>query len=104
MFSNKAFCSIWGITWEFIPYYTVFLVFCLSVLRTFNLLKPFVNVKRRTVVGAMICYAVFLMGRQLLGVALGYSNYRFEKEAGYCWNQINNTKYQVYNGEPDEQY
>ena len=43
MFSNNVFCSIWGIIWEFVPYYTAFLVFSLSTLRTFALLKPFVR-------------------------------------------------------------
>ena len=96
MFSSSTFCSVWGITWEFIPYYSVFLVFCLSTLRTFNLLKPFVNVKRKVVIGTMIGYAGFLMARQLLGVVLGYSKYQFEEDSGYCWNHINDTKYQVH--------
>ena len=96
MFSSQTFCCAWGIVWEFIPYFSVFLVFCLSTLRTFNLLKPFVIVRRRTVIGVMICYAVFLIGRQLLGVVLGFSDYEYEKDSGYCWNHINNTQYQVY--------
>ncbi|KAL5265660.1 hypothetical protein ACHWQZ_G006397 [Mnemiopsis leidyi] len=95
LFSSQTFCCVWGITWEFIPYYSVFLVFCLSTLRTFNLLKPFVIVRRRTVIGVMIFYAVFLIGRQLLGVALGYSDYEYQQDSGYCWNHINDTRYQV---------
>ena len=44
----------------------------------------------------MIGYAGFLMARQLLGVVLGYSKYQFEEDSGYCWNHINDTKYQVH--------
>ena len=47
MFSSRVFCSLWGFTWELIPYYSVFLVFSLSFLRTFALLKPLVFIKKR---------------------------------------------------------
>ena len=95
MFSSRAFCLFWGVTWEFIPYYTVFLVFCLSILRSIVLLKPLLVISKKWVVGVLITYAVFLMLRQLTGVFLGYSKYRFEEDSGYCWNHITNTAYQV---------
>jgi hypothetical protein len=47
MFSSSIFCSVWGFTWELIPYYSVFLVFSLSFLRTFALLKPLIFVRKR---------------------------------------------------------
>ena len=81
--------------WEFIPYYSVFLVFCLSFLRTLVLLRPLVRVKKRTVVGALVGYAVFLIIRQVVGVVAGYSCYKYEVISGYCWNHISNRKYQV---------
>ena len=40
-------------------------------------------------------YMVFLVTRQLAGVFLGYSSYQYAPSAGYCWNHINNKRYQV---------
>ncbi|KAL5249658.1 hypothetical protein ACHWQZ_G018501 [Mnemiopsis leidyi] len=95
MFSSKVFCSLWGFTWELIPYYSVFLVFSLSFLRTFALLKPLVFIKKKVIVGLVIGYMIFLATRQLTGVFLGYSSYKYEHSAGYCWNHINHHSYQV---------
>ena len=97
MFENATFCSVWGVVWEFIPYYSVFLVFWLSILRTFALLKPleFVHINKRVVIGVLIGYAAFLMIRQLFGVIAGYSSYKYEVFSGYCWNHISNENYQV---------
>ena len=97
MFENAIFCSVWGAVWEFIPYYSVFLVFWLSFLRTFALLKPleFVHVKKTVVIGVMVGFAIFMITRLLFGVVTGYSSYKYETFSGYCWNHISNEKYQV---------
>ena len=83
------------IVWEFIPGYSVFLVFWLSFLRTFALLYPLVFIKKRVVIGVLIGYAIFMITRLLFGVVTGYSSYKYETFSGYCWNHISNKNYQV---------
>ncbi|KAL5267826.1 hypothetical protein ACHWQZ_G004765 [Mnemiopsis leidyi] len=95
MFSDKIFCSLWGLFWEFIPYYSAFLVFSLSALRTFALIKPFVRIRNKKVVRVLVGYGVFLITRQVLGVGLGYSHYKFQPNTTYCWNQATDTNFQI---------
>ena len=95
MFSDSKFCTFWGVTWEFIPYYTVFLVLCLSIVRCLLLLKPLITISRKLILAILIGYAGLLTLRQLLGVMLGYSSYQYDENSGYCWNHIANQKYQV---------
>eukprot|EP00116_Pleurobrachia_bachei_P007382 sb/3467644/ len=94
MFGSPFFCSVWGFTWELIPYYSVFLVFALSAFRTFALLRPMKQMRRRVVWRVLIGYLVFLIGRQLIGIFAGYSHYEYEAFSGYCWNHINYTNWQ----------
>ena len=35
------------------------------------------------------------MSRQVLGVGLGYSNYKFQSNTTYCWNQATDPGFQV---------
>ena len=60
----------------------------------YHLLAKFENVSQ-VIVGLVIGYMIFLATRQLTGVFLGYSSYKYEHSAGYCWNHINHHGYQV---------
>ena len=95
MFDSTVFCSVWGLTWELIPYYSVFLVFMLSFMRTVVLVRPLTRIKKSVIIATMAIYGTFILSRQLLGVVLGHSHYKYHGSSGYCWNQIDDKKYQV---------
>ena len=95
LFRDPYFCNIWGVIYEFIPFYTVFLVTCLSILRTVVLIRPLTVVKQRPVVGLMVGYAIFLMVRLVIGMNFGLGQYQYSINSGYCWNHVTDGNYQV---------
>ena len=92
-FSQYYFCQFWGITWEPLPYFSVFLVLLISVLRTVGLVKPLVRISKKKVAIAMVVYAVFLMVRFLTGTVL-FGAYEYDYTSSYSYIHIHNETYQ----------
>ena len=85
MFGNPIFCAVWGLIWEIIPFYSVFLVGVMSISRLATLLKPHgvLNVN-----ALLVCLGVYLAGLVLSkGVPLldGLSEVKYLKNTMYCF-------------------
>ena len=90
MFGSFTACNIWGLFWEIQPYYSVFLVFMLTVLRTVSLVKPLIVIKTRRVLAVLIGYFAFLVIRFIVGLAANLGRYRYEAKDGYPYNHFTN--------------
>ena len=79
-------------TWEPLPYYSIFLVLLISVLRTIVLVKPLHHIPSRAVKVIMCAYAAFLIVRFWIG-ALLFGSYKYEYSSAYSWIHIHNVAY-----------
>ena len=91
LFSNSTFCNFWGMLWEIQPYYSVFLVFMLTVLRTVSLVKPLLVTKTKHVLAVLVGYYLFLVIRFTAGLAGDLGRYRYETKDGYPYNHFTST-------------
>ncbi|KAL5259494.1 hypothetical protein ACHWQZ_G009813 [Mnemiopsis leidyi] len=62
-FEKSWFCDIWSTSWNVIPYFSVFLVLVLSVVRTVSLVRPFGTVSHKLVLAIISVYLVYLVAR-----------------------------------------
>jgi hypothetical protein len=92
-FSHFYFCQFWGITWEPLPYFSVFLVLLISLLRTVGLVRPLIRISKKKVAIAMVFYALFLILRFLTG-ALLFGAYKYDYTSSYSYIHIHNETYQ----------
>ena len=53
---DKYGCIAWNASWRVSVPFSVFLVLCLSITRTFSLVKPFAKQKIRYLIGAIVVY------------------------------------------------
>ena len=53
------------------------------------------RIKNKIVVSVLIGYAVLVMSRQVLGVILGYSDYKYQDSTAYCWNHASDPHFLV---------
>lgn len=62
--TNPSF-QVWGLTWEPLPYFSVFLVLLISVLRTIGIVIPLYSISKTAVRAAITTYLVFLVARSV---------------------------------------
>ena len=65
------------------------------MVRSLVLLRPFITISKKFIVGILVGYAVFVFFRQLVGILLGYGMYQYDSYSGYCWNNITHRNYEV---------
>ena len=63
IFGNKIVCTIWGVLWKFLPYFSVSLVAALSVTRTTILVKPLSVPNKKLILLIIGLYGTYLMLR-----------------------------------------
>ena len=59
MFSNQTFCALWGLLWDALPIFPVFLVLVLSISRTIIIVNPFAIIKKKIVMLVIAVYGAF---------------------------------------------
>ena len=94
LFSNYNFMQFWGISWEPFPYFSVYLVLVISIMRTLKVARPLVVIKRRVACAVILAYAVFLVGRYLIGFLM-FGRYNMDIFDTYPYMKINNAVYEV---------
>lgn len=87
LYSDFTFTQIWGITWEPLPYFSVFLVFIMTLIRALMLIKPLIVWNRRLILGIVISYYIFLIVRFSVGLIF-FGHYQFMDFSGYAWIQV----------------
>ena len=84
-YSNPAFCYIWGILWEILPYMSVFLVGIMSISRTTLLIKPLYKLNIRTLWVSIVAYFLFLALRTAIPVLMKDATYMYWITEVYCY-------------------
>eukprot|EP00116_Pleurobrachia_bachei_P005048 sb/3465310/ len=88
-FGNDAFCKIWGILWEILPYWSVFLIGCLSISRTIILLLPTFQLQHRYLVLSLSLYLTLLLARAIIPAILSYGDLVYQRYCVYCFLKVN---------------
>ena len=84
-FANHLFCMIWGMLWEMVPYFSVYLVGLMSISRTVVLIKPLCPLKMKVFWGLTIAYATFLILRTLGPIWIDAADYKYIWSDVYCY-------------------
>ena len=87
MFSNSEFCDLWGVLWNIIARYSIFLVAVLSISRTLSLFTPFFRLKTWKIVTLMCCYLGFLVLQGTVPFWRG-QRYIYFKEYVQCFSLL----------------
>ena len=94
LFSNYDFMQFWGISWEPFPYFSVYLVLVISIMRTLKVTRPLVRIRRRVACAVILTYAIFLVGRYFIGFLL-FGRYNMDIYDTYPFMRITNPAYEV---------
>ena len=96
LFGDYTFRQLWGLTWEPMPYFSVFLVLVISLMRTVKIVWPTHQVKQKHVVILIGSYAAFLVARFLVGFTF-FGKYGLnELHPEYPYMQITNKTYTAF--------
>ena len=96
LFGDYTFRQLWGLTWEPMPYFSVFLVLVISLMRTVKIVWPTHQVKQKHVVILIGSYAAFLVVRFLVGFSF-FGKYGLnELYPEYPYMQITNKTYMAF--------
>ena len=92
MFENEGFCTMWGLLWEIIPFYSVFLVGVLSISRVVTLFRPHCVLDNTILLGCLATYLAGLVLSKTLPLILGLSTAIYLKNTMYCFFLPSNDK------------
>ena len=92
LFENEAFCTIWGLLWEIIPFYSVFLVGVLSISRLITLLRPHGILNNTILLSFLGAYLAGLVLSKTLPLVLGLSAVKYLRNTMYCFFLPSNNK------------
>ena len=84
-FDNALFCSGWGLLWEILPYFSVFLVGVMSVSRLVILISPLLTLNTTTMFFFIFCYGLYLILRSIIPVSLRMAQYVYDRTDVFCF-------------------
>ena len=84
-FGNEIFCSCWGLLWEILPYFSVFLVFVMSISRLTVLISPLLNLNSTLMFCFVFGYGVYLTLRSVIPVSLHMADYVYDRTDVFCF-------------------
>lgn len=93
LFSNPIFCSVWGGLWEILPYYSVFLVGCLSISRLVSLCFPLHIFNRKVTVGVFTGYLLQHVLTRAIPIIIDNGQFKYGADVNYCYLAVNNWKF-----------
>ena len=85
VFSNNIFCTTWGILWNVLPFFSVFLVLTMSTIRSVILMKPRIRIPRGRVTCCILVYMFLLVTRGAVSLFLEGAQYVYTASDQYCW-------------------
>ena len=94
IFSVHDFCTIWGMIWNIVPFFSVFLVLVLSVIRTVTLLYPKLHIRYSAVLATIYIYLGLLIARATVWVFIPGAEYTYSRSDQYCWEERGNGMYE----------
>ena len=84
LFGSDIFCTLWGVVWDILPMFSVFLVTVLSITRTVIIFNQGRKINQKIVMLIIMMYAILLIIQPLLQLKI--SVYIFTEADLYCWN------------------
>ena len=84
-FDNEIFCSGWGLLWEILPYFSVFLVGVMSISRLVVLISPLLTLNSTAMFCCVSGYAIYLTLRSIVPVSLSLAEYVFDRTDVFCF-------------------
>ena len=84
LFHDSIFCKIWGFLWEFLPYYSVFLVLVLSISRMLILVRPMTVLSKKYLFLTLALYNILLGVAKIAFYSAGITQMDFTKRDGLC--------------------
>ena len=84
MFGEEIVCTVWGVVWKILPYFSVFLVCVLSITRSIILLRPLTKINKKLIVTIITLYVIYLITRTTLPLATHYSYFEYDEHDVYC--------------------
>ena len=91
LFGYTKFCTGWSVVFTFQQQISIFLVLLLSVTRTMFIVRPFMSISKRRVIGALVTFALLKVVYELTLVLLGdYFGlyYMYSAPAVYCFYNV----------------
>ena len=85
LFDIYNFCAAWGVVYDYCQRISMFLVMLLSVSRYLAIVRPFVARRKRTIIGVLVGYVLFISLHNL--VTLNHNMFWWGKDAPYCYNE-----------------
>ncbi|KAL5252063.1 hypothetical protein ACHWQZ_G015016 [Mnemiopsis leidyi] len=96
LFGDYTFRQLWGLTWEPLPYFSVFLVLVISLMRTVKIVWPTHRVRQQHVVILIGSYAAILVVRFLVGFTFFGKYGLSEVYPGYPYIHISDKTYTAF--------
>ena len=90
-FEPSYFCAGWGLLWEILPYFSVWLVGVMNISRLIVMLKPMHRLRKDVMVISLVVYFVCLILRSVIPVATGLAKYIYDTTDVFCF-EINNVE------------
>ena len=87
-FDHHTFCVGWAIIFTFIQQISIFLVLLLSVTRTYNIVRPFIPISKRTVGVCIVGFVIFRVAHETcFNLMPGYfgTTYLYTRGTVYCY-------------------
>ena len=86
MFGENWICWCWGILWEFIPFYSVFLLGVMSISRMFTLLLPLKELADKGIlIAALTVYMIYTLMIKTVPLAVFEVQYSYTSTCGFCF-------------------
>ena len=91
-FLNHYFCVAWGLLWEILPFFSVFLVMILSISRTMTLFQPTRQLNKRLALKFIVCYPMVIAFGNIIPLFMTHTGHHhphgtfmYNKHSGYCF-------------------
>ena len=84
LFQFNWLCDVWSTVWNITPYFSVFLVLILSVVRTISLVNPFKIIKQRVVLTVVFVYLFYLIARIIVPQVMKKSYHDYDYKDTHC--------------------
>ena len=91
-FEQGIFCSVWGLLWEILPYFSVYMVGVMSISRLIVLISPLLQLNSRLMLWLTGGYGSYLVLRSVIPVSLNLAAYVYDRTDVFCFEIANRDK------------
>ena len=89
LFRYTWFCSIWGMLWEVIPFYSVFIVAIMSISRTLSIISPLKPLHLDMLIASCVSYLLLIIIlKSLPFINQSTEQFTWDSAHGYCYLEL----------------